>query len=60
MERLAFGERIADLQLSMVVQANDVTRNGFFARHTLVGHEGKRVRELHLTACALMNDLTAG
>ena len=56
-QRLAFGQRVADLQLAVVVDADDVAGDRVLARDALVGHEGQRVGELHLAPGAQVPDL---
>ena len=53
-EHFALRERIADVELTMVVDTDDVAGNGIGHQHAVVGHEGEGVRDLHLFAFADM------
>src|SRR3989344_1971161 len=56
---LALGEGIADLQLAVVVDADDVAGNGVVHAHAFVGEERARVGELDLASEALVLHLHA-
>ena len=54
------GQRIANLQLPVVIDPDDVPGDGTFTRHPLVGHEGERIAELHVAPAAQVPRLHAG
>ena len=47
-ELLALGEGVADVDGAVVVQADDVAREGFLGRAAIRGHEGERIGDAHL------------
>src|SRR5262249_52387952 len=49
-QRLAFRERVADLNRAMVVQADDVARVRVVCLHSLAGHERDGVGDFHFFA----------
>ena len=49
---LAFGERVTDVQLSVVVDPDDVARDGVGHDDAVLRHEGERIGELHFAAFA--------
>jgi hypothetical protein len=51
-QRFAFGQAVADVQVAVVVDADDVAGDGVFHQHAFVGHEGQRVGQLHLAVHA--------
>src|SRR6185503_215344 len=51
---LALGQRVANLQQPVIVDADDVAGDSILARHALVRHERHHVAELHLASDALM------
>ena len=52
-----FGQGVTDLQLTMIVDADDVTGHRILAAHAFVRHKGQRVGELHFTSGAHVHDL---
>ena len=53
-EHFALRERVADVELAVVVDTDDVAGNGVGHQHAVVGHEGKGIRDLHFFAFADM------
>ena len=49
-EHFALRKRVADVQLAVVVDTDDVAGNGVCHQHAVVGHEGKGIRDLHFFA----------
>src|SRR5438046_2542597 len=58
-QRFALGQRIADLQLAVIVDADDVAGDRVRTRHAFVGHERQRVADLHLASGAYVAHLDA-
>ena len=59
-EILAFGQRIANLQVAVIVHAENVAGDGIFHQRAFVGHEGDSVGDLHLALEAQVAHLDAG
>jgi hypothetical protein len=60
LQGFAFGEGVADMQLSVVVDADDVARHSIFHAGALVGHEDDGVGDLHVLAGAAMAHFHVG
>jgi hypothetical protein len=58
-DRLAFGQGVADAQLAVVRDADDVARPGLFGQFAVGGEEHHRVRDRHRLLRAHMGQLHA-